>query len=138
MKKIDRHHFGINTMKIETAFICIGVVAIGLVKISVVLLYRRIFDRPRSFRILLSFWTVVLLLWPAVFTIAGLLQCGRDLKATLSSHKDYFGDCENVVPIGYALVVSDVATNLVTLLLPLPMVCEPMLRSCYSVGSISQ
>jgi hypothetical protein len=63
-------------IKLELSFLLHGVLALGLVKLSVCFLYWQIFAKV-VFRRFLIVWMVVIVGW----TFAGLLKCGSHLKA---------------------------------------------------------
>jgi hypothetical protein len=99
----------------------LGVVATGLVKLSVCLLYWRLFARV-MFRRFLTAWIVVIVCWTVAFTLAGLLECGSHLTALFSSPQAYYEFCGAAVPAGYGMIASDLATDLVTLVIPIPVI----------------
>lgn len=105
----------------EYAFVIVGVFSLGLIKLSVSLLYWHIFSRVK-FRRFLMFWIIVLVAWTLTFVLAEILECGtRPLKIFGTRH-DIEAYCPHIHEIGYALVGSDVATDFVTLLIPIPLV----------------
>ena len=74
------------------------------------------------FRRFLIFWMVVITIWTVSFVLAGLLECGTHLKAIFGTPQDYLDHCGSAMPAGYAMVGSDILTDLVTLLIPIPVV----------------
>ncbi|KAF2709231.1 hypothetical protein K504DRAFT_406182 [Pleomassaria siparia CBS 279.74] len=105
----------------EYAFVLVGILAIGLIKLSVSLLYWHIFSKVK-FRRFLTVWIVFLVLWTTGFIIAELLECGVHPLKIFGSRQDVKDYCPAVHDIGYALAGSDIATDLITLLIPLPLV----------------
>lgn len=55
-----------------------------------------------------------------MFVIAALLECNTHLTALFGTPQDYTDKCSHSIHIGYALVATDMATDLVTLLIPIP------------------
>lgn len=67
----------------------------------------------------------MLVLWTAAFVIAGLAECGSHLLALFGTPQAYLDHCGSAIPTGWAMVGSDVATDVITLILPIPMVSCP-------------
>ena len=66
----------------------------------------------------------MLVLWTAAFVIAGLAECGSHLLALFGTPQAYLDHCGSAIPTGWAMVGSDVATDVITLILPIPMVSD--------------
>ena len=71
----------------------------------------------------------MILAWTASFVVAGLAECGSHLKAIFGTPQDYLERCGHAIPTGWAMVGSDVATDLITLVIPIPMVGEVSVES---------
>ncbi|KAK3361888.1 hypothetical protein B0T24DRAFT_724336 [Lasiosphaeria ovina] len=106
---------------IELSYMLLGVATTGLVKFSVCLLYWRLFARV-MFRRFLAAWCVVIVCWTVAFLLAGLLECGSQLSALFSSPQVYYQYCGSAVPAGYGMIASDLATDLITLVIPVPVI----------------
>jgi hypothetical protein len=107
----------------EYAFVLIGVFSIGLVKLSVSLLYWHLFSKVK-FRRFLSVWIALIIAWTITFVLAELLECGTRPLKIFGTSKDVAEYCPHIHEIGYALVGSDVGTDLITVLIPLPLVVQ--------------
>ncbi|KAF2121588.1 hypothetical protein BDV96DRAFT_640972 [Lophiotrema nucula] len=105
----------------EYAFVIIGVFSIGMVKLSVSLLYWHLFATVTIRRFLIV-WIAIIVAWTLTFVLAELLECGAQPLKIFSTAADVKQYCPHIHEIGYALVGSDVATDLITLLIPLPIV----------------
>ena len=109
--------------KVLVALSSIAPTALCLIKTSIACLYRRIFS-IRPYRILINIWLVVLVAWAIGITIATLLECGTNLWAVVSPNiQEYLTYCTRTLSIGIAYCSTDVATDVITVILPLPMVC---------------
>ena len=112
-------------MKIEYEFQLTQVLALGLVKLSVLYFYRRIFSvkafyKPFDVAALLMTWTVIL--WTILFFFAFLFSCGTHIDANWTTLENSAQYC--VIPnLIIALVSSDMICDFLILMLPLPMVC---------------
>ncbi|KAK3994927.1 hypothetical protein QBC44DRAFT_321536 [Cladorrhinum sp. PSN332] len=105
----------------ELSFLLIGITALGLIKLSVTCLYWHLFARV-MFRRFLIFWMVIIVTWTVGFVLAGLLECGRHLKAIFGQPQEYLDHCGSAMPAGYGMVGSDILTDLVTLMIPIPVI----------------
>lgn len=101
----------------------LGVTGIDLVKLSVCFLYWQLFAQAHTtLRRFLVFWMAVIVVWGTSFVLAGLLECGSHLTAVFGTPTEYLDHCGSAVPSGYAMVATDIATDLITLLIPIPIV----------------
>lgn len=96
----------------------------GLIKISVSLFYLHIFS-TQKYRRVIKPWVAIMIAWTLGFLVAHLALCGSHdtpASSTLQDPKIWNKYCGNGVAMGRWLVVSSAITDLVTVLLPLPMV----------------
>ncbi|RYP39192.1 hypothetical protein DL767_002300 [Monosporascus sp. MG133] len=108
---------------IELAYLLIGIATLGLIKLSVCFLYWQLFAKI-MFRRFLIVWMVIIAAWATSFVLAGLLECGSHLKALFGQPQEYLDHCGSAIPSGWAMVGSDVATDLITLIIPIPVVLK--------------
>ncbi|KAI0505908.1 hypothetical protein F5B22DRAFT_660959 [Xylaria bambusicola] len=106
---------------IQLAFLLLGVAALGLIKLSVCFLYWHLFAQVALRRFLIV-WMVIITAWATAFILAGLLECGSHLWAVFGTPTQYLKYCGSAVPSGYGLVGSDIATDFITLIIPIPVV----------------
>ncbi|KAM7206458.1 hypothetical protein V8F20_002807 [Naviculisporaceae sp. PSN 640] len=107
--------------KLNLVLVLLGVAGTGCVKLSVCFLYWHLFARV-VFRRFLAVWTTIVALWTVGFLITGFFQCGTHLLAVLGTPEDYFTHCKAAVPAGYAMMGSDVLTDFITLIIPIPVI----------------
>lgn len=107
--------------QIQLAFLLVGITALGLIKLSVCFLYWNLFAQV-TLRRFLIIWMLIVVAWATSFIMAGLLECGSHLKAVFSSPTEYLEHCGSAVPAGYAMVGTDIATDFITLIIPIPVV----------------
>ena len=60
--------------------------------------------------------------WTVVFTFTALFQCGTHIGAFFGSPRGFREFCRPSIPNGWAYVISDAVTDLVTLGIPIPLV----------------
>lgn len=106
--------------KIEYASYVIMSLTFGLIKISVVTFYRRIFISEGFRR-----WSAGLLafigLWTIAFFLSLVLWCGSHPAAGWTSPKDIVKYCDNLADLELAFAVTDAMTDLLVILTPIPM-----------------
>jgi hypothetical protein len=109
-----------NSSRIEYASYVIITLTFGFIKISVVSLYRRIFV-TKSFRRFSLGVLVFLGVWMLAFFVPVVLWCGVHPAAGWTSYKDIITYCVNLVDLELAFAITDAMTDLVVILMPIPM-----------------
>lgn len=95
---------------------------LALMKLSVILLYRSIFPVPR-FRKISKFLIVIICLWTLFAIIMNSLTCGTQFYANYTPDADKVNRyCKNEEYIYGGYLVSDILTDLLILVQPIPMV----------------
>ncbi|KAH6681448.1 hypothetical protein B0J14DRAFT_576443 [Halenospora varia] len=107
------------TFKTKYAINIIQTFAFGAIKLSVLLFYRRIF-RGKWFNI--ATWTlmVTVILWIISFTIVFVFQCKLHFWAAWSTLSEMVDNCVPGIPLSEALTLSDILTDILILLVPIP------------------
>ncbi|KAK4143923.1 uncharacterized protein C8A04DRAFT_28265 [Dichotomopilus funicola] len=106
---------------LELAYLLVGIVALGLIKLSICFFYWHLFARV-MFRRFLMVWIIVIIIWATAFVLSGLLECGSYLLALFGTPQEYLDHCGSAIPAGYAMVASDILTDFVTLMIPIPVI----------------
>ncbi len=114
-----------NKIQLEYSFILLGIISLGLIKVSATFLYWQLFAQVR-FRRFLIIWIVVLIGWTVTFALAHVFQCGSHLTAMFGTPEEYEMWCGAAEPAGYGYVGSDIATDLITLIIPIPVVSKSL------------
>ncbi|OTA99108.1 hypothetical protein M426DRAFT_95697 [Hypoxylon sp. CI-4A] len=129
---------------LELSYLLLGITALGLVKLSACFLYWHLFAKV-MFRRFLIVWMVIIVAWATSFVLAGLLECGSHLTAIFGAPQEYLDHCGSAIPSGWAMVGSDMATDLITLIIPIPAILKlqmPMHRKLltlltFMIGALS-
>ncbi|KAH4217063.1 hypothetical protein HBI81_140120 [Parastagonospora nodorum] len=100
----------------------ISIFAIGLIKLSVVLLYRRIFSISRSFNIYSYFLLALITAWTIAFLGANIFQCGSHPAAAWTSVKQLLQYCDDTSGATAALALTDLIMDLMIIAAPMPIV----------------
>ncbi|KAL9612070.1 MAG: hypothetical protein Q9167_003330 [Letrouitia subvulpina] len=100
------------------------VLACGFVKLSIIFLLRRIFlvYRPSRFGYITAAMVVLITAWTVTFFFAEIFSCGVHINGYWSTQEKDFKHCSNIDAAVAAFVISSVITDLMTLILPIPMV----------------
>ncbi|KAF1926973.1 uncharacterized protein M421DRAFT_188088 [Didymella exigua CBS 183.55] len=96
----------------------ISIVGLGLVKSSILVMYKNIFDTPK-FRTVVYVVLAYVIGWTVSFTISHLFTC---YPITVFIEPYYGNSCVRTVPMFLALLYTDVLADFVILVLPIPMV----------------
>ncbi|KAL2853585.1 hypothetical protein BJX68DRAFT_265052 [Aspergillus pseudodeflectus] len=109
------------TRKLQYSFDILSVWALGCLKLSILLSYRRLFSIGRA-KLINSALLLVTVVWTVTFTIALIVQCGSHFGSRFRSLQQIEANCANVFEISIALVATDVAVDLIILVIPIFMV----------------
>ncbi|KAI1823225.1 hypothetical protein F4861DRAFT_540218 [Xylaria intraflava] len=129
---------------VEFSFLLLGVVGLGLLKLSVCFLYWEIFGQVR-FRRVLIVWMVVIVGWTLAFFIQLFAECDSHFSALWAQVADYTKYCQAAIPGGWAQVGADVATDVITLIIPIPVILNVQMSRhvkvltllIFSIGTLS-
>ncbi|KAF2187321.1 hypothetical protein K469DRAFT_725367 [Zopfia rhizophila CBS 207.26] len=114
------HHY------LEYAFLVICAVVNGLVKLSVLSLYRRIFvvDKhwrdPRNFFML--FMVTLIGMWTTSYTFAFVFMCRIDVQVLFTDPESMIQKCVNTLMFAYSYSISDFISDVLIILIPIPFV----------------
>lgn len=100
------------------AFNLVQEFSFGLAKLSVLFFYRRIFVSP-VFKAINTALMVIVSVWSVGFFFAYMFRCGTNFWALWAPLKDLLKYCYKSTPYFYAMCVSDVATDVFILSLPI-------------------
>lgn len=117
---------------------CILLIAgLGSVKLSVVFLYRRVFKVVRGFNLYSIGLIALLAAWTVSFLLANILQCGTRLSALWTSADDTLRYCKAAAPATYGFVVSDIITDFLVLISPIPVVWRMQVTTAKKIGILA-
>lgn len=97
----------------------------GLIKLSFVFFFRRIFvtGKPKSRFAIISLMVItVVILWVAAFFLWFLLSCGNNFAARWTTIRTLHAVCVTDIKSDLALAISDFLTDVMIMALPVPMV----------------
>ncbi|KAF7892849.1 uncharacterized protein EAF02_000387 [Botrytis sinoallii] len=113
--------------------------ALGLVKLSLILFYRRVFTRnaaPR-FNIVTWFMIFIIIIWTLSFFFSILFICGGDFSAYWTSTIVEKAHCVDTDMLHNAFAISDVVTDFVIISLPVPMIFGLHLTVARKIGILA-
>lgn len=94
---------------------------LGVVKISILLFYRRLFT-VRSFKITSAIMIAIVAGWTASFTMATIVQCNPPSYFWRLLEEEYPQHCFQIFAMYQGLAVSDFILDVLVLALPIPVV----------------
>lgn len=107
--------------------------AFGTVKLSVLLLYRRLFVGRFFQRYSLSM-CVVIVLWSLSFFFASAFECGFNIAYYWTSVAAVEEYCDNLNASDLGFVMSDVITDLMILIIPIPIIWRLQMSTTNKIG----
>ncbi|KAG4029788.1 hypothetical protein MFRU_014g00870 [Monilinia fructicola] len=113
--------------------------ALGFVKLSLILFYRRVFTRnaaPR-FNVVTWFMIFVIILWTLSFFLSILFICGTDFSAYWTSTIVEKEHCVDTSKLHNAFAISDVVTDFIIISLPVPMIFGLHLTVARKIGILA-
>jgi hypothetical protein len=125
-KKMMKYHFCLWLMAIA---------CVGTIKISVLLLYRRIFFAERIFHIYATCLCVAVTLWTIGFCFARIFMCGAQVSIYWNGVATYNQKCI-VYPISNGFGISDIITDVLVVISPIPIVWRLRLPKMQRAGVI--
>lgn len=99
--------------------VILGILSIGLVKLSVILLYRRIFKISRAFSIYSWFLVILTILWTVAFLATTIFQCGVHPTAAWTSTKTFRKYCGDTSMVTTVRVLTNLLMDLMILAAPM-------------------
>lgn len=115
---------------------CISIVGLGLVKSSILVMYRNIFHVTK-FRLVIDIMLGLVACWSISFFFSHLFTC---YPITVFIEPYYGNKCVQTVPMFIAVLITDVIADLIILVLPIPMVLGvqlPMKKKLAVIGMLS-
>lgn len=113
--------------------------AIGLVKLSILFFYRRIFTGPKL-KIVNCFVIAVTAAWTALFTFVDVFDCGA-AKNNLNGHEKLSSGGFDEKTENLSQVVTDIVLDLLMIAIPIPIVglrwCQDSLRTSEMLTALS-
>ena len=113
-------------LQIEFYFQLIMIAAYGFIKLSILFFYRRVFSvhAKSTFGIISMAVIVIIIAWTLAFFLWFLFGCRTKIYLHWAPFAEVQDQCGNPLSPEIGLVVSDLATDLIILALPLPIVSE--------------
>ncbi|KAF1815936.1 hypothetical protein P152DRAFT_411238 [Eremomyces bilateralis CBS 781.70] len=115
------HRELVNYEKMKIVIHLLNLSILGICKLSVLFLYRRIFV-TKPFQTVVDVMIGVVLVWALGFLVADLCQCIPISVIWTKFEYEYANYCVDVVSFYWAISVTDAVTDFIILALPLPMV----------------
>ncbi|KUI58713.1 hypothetical protein VP1G_11103 [Cytospora mali] len=110
------------SLKYKYGFQITEKVAVGLIKLSILFLWRRIFGTVRSFAA--SCWVMigVIVAWSSSFFFATLFQCGTNWVWNWAPIDFFKTHCTNNTTMVTFFIATDILTDLMIMFMPIPII----------------
>ncbi|CAI6235680.1 unnamed protein product [Periconia digitata] len=112
-----------------------AIACVGMIKISVLLLYRRVFFAERIFYIYCTCLCVAVALWATGFFFARVFMCGKDVSLFWKGFAIYKRKCV-IYPISNGFGISDIITDALVVISPIPIVWRLRLPKLQRAGVV--
>ncbi len=99
-------------------------IAFGLIKLSILFLWRRIFGHVRTFNIVSWVMVGIIIAWSLTFFIATVFQCGVNWSLNWAPITLFLTECSNTLDMLTVFTATDIITDLLIIAMPIPMVCK--------------
>jgi hypothetical protein len=115
------------SLKVQHILVTVVIAAYGMIKLSIILYYKRIFvvdkgnwrDKRNAF---LNFLFIVILLWAIAFCFAQFFSCKGNISNAWNTTKSLATKCINTRKQAFAFATSDFITDVIILVVPIPMI----------------
>lgn len=114
----------------------ISILGLGLIKSSILVLYKKIFD-VRKFKLVIYAMLGFVIAWTISFFFSHLFTC---YPITVFLEPYYGNKCVDTIPMFMSLLFTDVVADVAILILPIPMVLGvqlPMKQKLAVIGMFS-
>lgn len=108
--------------KYKYAFQTTEKIAFGLIKISILLLWKRMLSPIRSFQLLCWVMIVIVAAWSISFFFATLFQCGTNWDWNWAPIAFFLTQCTDTLNMLTVFCGTDVLTDFVIMLMPVPII----------------
>ena len=97
-------------------------IAFGLIKLSILFLWRRIFGHVRAFNRASWVMIVIVSAWSLTFFFATVFQCGVKWSLNWAPITIFLTQCSNTLNMLTVFTATDIITDLLIIAMPIPMV----------------
>ncbi|KAI1810426.1 hypothetical protein GGS20DRAFT_186211 [Poronia punctata] len=120
--------------KYKYAFQTMEKIAFGLIKLSILFLWKRIFTQPRGFVQLCWIMIGVIIAWTVAFFFATVFQCGTEWSKNWAPIFVFLTQCTNTLNMLTVFTVTDIVTDLIIILMPLPLTWRLHMHTRRKIG----
>ncbi|KAJ4304515.1 hypothetical protein N0V90_000041 [Kalmusia sp. IMI 367209] len=116
----------VESRMLESSFFCIVIPTLGLIKLAVLLFYRRLFVIQRHLsdarNLIISGMIVIVIMWTVGYTFAKVFACGTNWTRPFYDFEFSMAVCVDTIKLGYSFAISDVITDGLIVLIPIPLI----------------
>ncbi|KAI1384571.1 uncharacterized protein F4822DRAFT_367163 [Hypoxylon trugodes] len=123
--------------KYKYAFQTTEKVAFGLIKLSFVFLWKRIFNRARQVVVFCWVMVGVLIAWFLAFFFATVFQCGTRWTWNWAPIGIFLTQCANTLTLLTVFTATDIVTDFIIMFMPVPMIWKLHMPTKKKIGITS-
>ncbi|KAJ5928272.1 hypothetical protein N7466_007228 [Penicillium verhagenii] len=120
--------------KYKYAFQIMEKMTFGLIKISILLLWKRMISPIRSFQTCCHVMIGVVIAWSIAFVFATVFQCGLNWSWNWAPITLFLTQCSNTLNMLTVFTATDIATDIVIIVLPVPIIWKLHLPTAKKAG----
>lgn len=120
--------------KYKYAFQITEKIAFGLIKVSILLLWKRMISPIRSFQMSCIIMICVVIAWSIAFLFATIFQCGLHWDWNWAPITLFLTHCTNTLNMLTVFTVTDIVTDFVIIAMPVPIIWRLQLPTAKKLG----
>ncbi|KAL4927487.1 uncharacterized protein BDV17DRAFT_292487 [Aspergillus undulatus] len=123
--------------KYKYVFQTIEKIAFGTIKISILFLWKRIFNPSRQFRMFCWIMVGFITAWSISFFFATLFQCGTNWSWNWAPIGFFLTECTNTLDMLTVFTGTDLLTDFIIMLMPVPIIWRLKMPTAKKIGVTS-
>ncbi|KAI1124348.1 hypothetical protein F5Y10DRAFT_249614 [Nemania abortiva] len=123
--------------KYKYAFQTTEKVAFGLIKLSLLFLWKRIFIQAKRFVLLCWIMIGIITAWSLAFFFATVFQCGTRWRMNWAPIAIFLTQCVNTLDLLTVFTATDIVTDFIIILMPVPMIWKLHMPTKRKIGITS-
>lgn len=123
--------------KYKYGFQTVEKITLGLIKLSILFLWKRMFGHVKLFRIICWSMIAITIAWSLAFFFATLFQCGLEWTWNWAPITLFLTQCTNTLDMLTVFTATDVLTDFIIMFMPVPIIWKLNMPMRRKIGVIS-
>jgi hypothetical protein len=120
--------------KYKYAFQTTEKLAFGLIKLSFLFLWKRIFSQAKRFVLMCWVMIGIIIAWAISFFFATVFQCGTQWHKNWAPIAIFLTQCVNTLDLLTVFTVTDIVTDFIIILMPVPLIWRLQMPKNKKIG----